>query len=107
MKEQVYRFLQTVPYGRVVTYGQIAAAIGRPGAARAVGNILHKNPDGDKYPCYKVVNSVGRLSAHYAFGGLDAQRERLEREGITVTDGRVELGVYGMRDADARAEPID
>ncbi len=100
MKEQVYRYLRIIPRGKVVTYGQLAARIGHPGAARAVGNILHRNPDGDKNPCYKVVKGDGRLSPRYAFGGLSAQRERLEREGITVTDGRVDLTRYGWQEDD-------
>lgn len=48
---QVLNFLTTIPKGKVATYGQIAEAIGYPGGARAVGNALHRNPDGDKYPC--------------------------------------------------------
>ncbi len=95
VRDRIYRFLRSIPPGRVVTYGQIAAYLGNPRMARAVGNILHANPDGDKNPCYKVVDRGGRLSPRYAFGGLDAQRKRLEREGITVTDGRVELSVFG------------
>ncbi len=91
MKETVLAFLLTVPKGKVVTYGQIAAHLGNPKLARAVGNALHQNPDGEKYPCYKVVSSRGRLSQHYAFGGLAEQRRRLERDGIAVTGGRVDL----------------
>lgn len=90
--ERVLNFLTTIPRGKVVTYGQIAEAIGRPGAARAVGNALHKNPDGNKYPCYKVVNSKGKLSGRFAFGGIMVQQERLEAEGIEVVNGRVDLG---------------
>ncbi len=95
MKQHVYAFLTTIPRGRVVTYGQIAAHLGDRRLARAVGTILHQNPDGDLYPCYKVVDRNGRLSEHYAFGGLAEQKRRLEAEGIQVTDGRVELAVYG------------
>ncbi len=95
MEERVYRLLMAIPHGRVVTYGQIAACLGNPRLSRVVGNILHKNPDGDRYPCYKVVDRHGCLAAHYAFGGLEAQRARLEREGIAVEDGRVDLGRFG------------
>ena len=82
MQSQVLEYLLTIPRGKVVTYGQIAEALGCPGAARAVGNALHKNPDGDKYPCYKVVNSKGELSGRFAFGGIMIQQERLEADGI-------------------------
>ena len=94
MKEKVYGFLKTVPKGKVVTYGQIAEAAGNPRAARAVGNILHSNPNGVEIPCYKVVDSKGRLSEHYAFGGIEKQKERLEKEGIEVKNYRVDLNKY-------------
>lgn len=94
MKESVYAYLRTVPRGKVVTYGQIAAAVGRPRAARAVGKILHANPDPAHIPCYKAVNRLGALSISYAFGGADAQQKRLEQEGIEVKNGRVDLWKY-------------
>lgn len=93
-KDSVYAYLAAIPKGKVVTYGQIAAYLGNPKLARAVGNILHSNPDGDRYPCYKVVNASGRLSAHYAFGGIDAQRERLEKDGVEVVNNTVDLKKY-------------
>lgn len=96
-QQKVLNFLLTIPRGKVVTYGQIAEAIGRPGAARAVGNALHTNPDGDKYPCYKVVSSKGELSGCFAFGGILEQRERLEADGIEVNNNRVDLEQYGFR----------
>ena len=94
MKEKVFFLLTRIPKGKVVTYGQLAAMLGNPGLSRYVGNVLHRNPDGERYPCYKVVNSQGKLSAHYAFGGMDAQAERLRQEGIPVEKGRVDLAVY-------------
>ncbi|MGN0641567.1 MAG: MGMT family protein [Huintestinicola sp.] len=97
MKEKVYHFLTTIPTGRVVTYGQIAEHLGNKKLARAVGKILHKNPDEEKYPCYKVVDSKGRLAENFAFGGIEGQKEKLERDGIAVNDYRVDLGKYQMR----------
>ena len=64
--------------------------------ARAVGNALHCNPDGDKYPCYKVVNSRGELSSSYAFGGLETQKRRLEADGIVVENDKVDLQKYAL-----------
>lgn len=95
-KAQLYELLTTVPQGKVVTYGRLALMLGNKNLARAVGNALHSNPDGDKYPCYKVVNSQGQLSAAYAFGGLEAQKRRLEADGIVVEDGKVDLKKYGI-----------
>ena len=94
-KQKVYDLLTTIPHGCVVTYGRLAEMLGNPRLARAVGNALHHNPDGDRYPCYKVVNGKGELSYAYAFGGIEAQKSRLEAEGIAVVDGKVDLGRYG------------
>jgi O-6-methylguanine DNA methyltransferase len=92
--QDVYNYLLLIPYGKVVTYGQIAEYLGNKNFARTVGNILHDNPDGNKYPCYKVVNSKGCLSEHYAFGGVNGQMQRLLNEGINVENNRVELSKY-------------
>ena len=97
MKEKVYAFLKTVPKGKVVTYGQIAAHLGNRHLSRAVGNILHRNPDPDQFPCHRVVNSKGQVAEHFAFGGGAAQRSLLEQEGIVFgCDGRINLEKYGM-----------
>ena len=96
MKEKVYDFLLTIPKGKVVTYGQIAEYLGNKKLARVVGNILHTNPDEDKYPCYKVVDSKGNLSKQFAFGGIEKQKEKLEKDGITVINYKVNLDEYKM-----------
>lgn len=95
MKQKVYDFLRTIPKGKVVTYGQIAEYLGNKKLSRVVGNILHVNPQPDVYPCYKVVNSKGKLSPNFGFGGLEGQKRRLEADGIPVLDGRVDLRSYG------------
>ena len=94
MQDKILAYLRKIPQGRVVTYGQIAAALGDPKLARAVGNALHRNPDGEKYPCYKVVSAQGKLSEHFAFGGLEGQKCRLEQDGIEVKNGAVCLEAY-------------
>lgn len=94
MKEKVYEFLRKIPKGKVVTYGQIAEYLGNKKLVRAVGNILHKNPDEHKYHCYKVVDSKGNLSKHYAFGGIERQKEKLEKDGIEVSNYKVNLNKY-------------
>lgn len=91
---EVYEYLLKIPDGKVVTYGQIANEIGNPGAARAVGNALHKNPQPDKYPCYKVVNNKGKLAKHFALG-IEEQKIRLQLSGVEVEDDKVDLNKYG------------
>ena len=95
-KEKVFEFLLTIPKGKVVTYGQIAEYLGNKKLVRAVGNILHKNPDETKYPCYKVVDSKGKLSKSFAFGGIEKQKAKLEKEGIIVINNKVNLDKYKM-----------
>lgn len=96
MKEEVYHFLTTIPKDKVVTYSQIAEHLGNKRLARVVGNILHNNPDENKYPCYKVVDSKGNLSKQFAFGGIEKQKEKLQNDGIEVVDYKVNLQKYKM-----------
>ena len=93
--QALYELLCTIPRGKVITYATLAEMLGNRAWARAVGNALHKNPDGEKYPCYKVVNSKGELSRAYAFGGMAEQKRRLEADGIRVENGKVDLKNYG------------
>jgi len=97
MKQKVYDFLCTIPKGKVVTYGQIAAHLGNKNLARAVGNILHNNPHPEIYPCYKVVSSQGRLAAHFGWGGIEKQRQLLLADGIEIVNDKVDLQKYGWR----------
>lgn len=79
--EKVYQITKRIPSGKVATYGQIAAKIGKPKAARAVGNALHNNPDPKTIPCYRVVNREGRLAP-----GFREQKEKLLKEGVGFKD---------------------
>ena len=94
IKQQVYDYLTRIPRGKVVTYGMIAEHLGNPKMARAIGNILHANPDGEKYPCYKVVNSKGELAERYAFGGKEEQKRLLQNDGVCTSDDKVDLKKY-------------
>ncbi len=94
--KRIYAAVKKIPYGRVATYAQIAEIAGNSKMSRAVGNALHKNPDPDNIPCYRVVNSKGELAGCFAFGGAGVQAKLLEAEGIIVTDGKVDLNKYKM-----------
>ncbi len=94
---RIYEAVKKVPRGKVATYAQIAEMAGNRKMCRAVGNALHKNPDPLHIPCYRIVNSQGRLSGEFAFGGEGAQQKLLEADGIVVTNGRVDLKKYGYR----------
>ena len=93
--KRIYEAVKKIPYGHVATYAQVAEAAGDRKMARAVGNALHKNPDPETIPCFRVVNAKGELSGEFAFGGPGVQAKLLEAEGIEVKDGRVNLQKYG------------
>ncbi len=78
-ERRVYEATRCIPFGKVATYGQIAKAIGRPRAQRAVGNALGKNPIGIVIPCHRVVasDSLGGYT-----GGLNHKKELLRLEGV-------------------------
>ena len=76
-----------IPRGKVTTYGDIAKAIGSPGAARAVGRILNINPNPVVVPCHRVVMSDGRLGG-YAFGS-ERKQLLLEKEGLTFSGNKL------------------
>lgn len=76
------RRLRKIPKGHVATYGRIAEMAGEPKMARAVGNALHKNPDPDNIPCFRVVNSKGELAGEFAFGGKELRQNYLKPMGL-------------------------
>jgi methylated-DNA-[protein]-cysteine S-methyltransferase len=75
----VLRELARVPYGKTTTYGALAAKVGHPRAARAVGTVMNRNRIPIVLPCHRVVGSTGALTG-YA-GGLDRKQLLLELEG--------------------------
>lgn len=94
--EDVYKVVQSIPKGKVMTYGQVARAVGRPRAARYVGYALHQNQDPNVTPCHRVVFRDGSLSKGYAFGGEGVQMERLKKEGVMFAGDKVDLAASGM-----------
>lgn len=94
--KRIYEAVKKIPKGHVATYGRIAEMAGEPKMARAVGNALHKNPDPENIPCFRVVNSKGELSGAFAFGGENEQARRLMADGVEVVNGKVDLKKYGI-----------
>ena len=95
--KRIYEAVKKIPRGKVATYGQVAELAGDKKMARAVGNALHRNPDPEHIPCYRVVNAKGELAGAFAFGGANVQEQLLAADGIMVVDGRVDLEKYGMK----------
>ena len=94
----VLEAVRAIPRGRTAGYGEIARRIGRPGAARAVGGAVGRNPVGLLVPCHRVIAGDGTLGGYgaAAWGGreaaLEVKRELLALEGVDVRGGRVSAG---------------
>lgn len=91
--QRVYQIIAAIPYGAVASYGDIAALAGSPRAARQVGGVLKRLPEGSRLPWHRVVNREGRIS----LTGPDFQRQRqaLLAEGIILSaEGIVDMARY-------------
>ncbi len=80
------QLLLQIPEGKVTTYKALAEAMGTKGY-RYVGQLLNQNPGPNEFPCYKVVNSNGKLGG-FAYG-CDDKIQRLKKDGIEVKDGKI------------------
>jgi len=82
--ERVWLVVKQIPRGKVASYGQIAAILGHPQAARTVGWALNalSGPQAEDVPWQRVINSAGRISISRADLSADIQRARLEAEGV-------------------------
>lgn len=89
----VFKYLEKVPRGKVVTYKLLAVAAGIKNP-RLVGSIIHKNTDPKKNPCHRVVKSDGTIAASYAFGGKSEQIKKLKEEGIEFTKNKINLSKF-------------
>jgi O-6-methylguanine DNA methyltransferase len=76
---RVYNVVRTIPRGKTMTYGEVARAVGRPGAARAVGNALNRNYD-PRIPCHRVVMSSGKIGGYNR--GAELKIRLLREEGV-------------------------
>ncbi len=81
---KVWKYLKKIPKGNVKTYSEVARAIGKPLAIRAVGNAIGKNPYPLSIPCHRVIRSDGSLGGYSGKGGVKRKRNLLKKEGIIV-----------------------
>jgi methylated-DNA-[protein]-cysteine S-methyltransferase len=87
----VYDIARTIPPGQTLTYGEIAKRIGEPGAARAVGEALGKNPFAIVVPCHRVLAAGGKLGGFSANGGVVTKLRLLEIEGARIGEAAPSL----------------
>jgi methylated-DNA-[protein]-cysteine S-methyltransferase len=83
-QQKVWRELQKIPFGQVVSYGEIARRIGRPRCARAVGQAVGSNPVGIIVPCHRVVASNGMIGGWSGGGGIAGKKALLRLEGVDL-----------------------
>ena len=94
--ERVYDLVRRIPRGRVASYGGVAAMLGRPRAARAVGQALRALPDDSDVPWWRVINARGEISVRGPGNIERLQRKLLEREGVRFnTSGRTDWERWG------------
>ena len=97
-QQRVWAALQTIPYGTTISYGELAARIGRPGASRAVGLANGRNPVSVIVPCHRIIGADGSLTGYG--GGLERKRLLLWLEGA-VTSRASSAGQLRLPDFDS------
>lgn len=88
--QRVYAHAREIPPGSTVTYGELARRLGAPGAARAVGQALARNPFSILVPCHRVLSAAGKMCGFSAHGGVATKERLLELEGY-VRGGQLRL----------------
>ena len=87
-QEKVLEIVRRIPKGKVLSYKQVARLAGKPGAFRAVGNILNRNRS-PKIPCYRVVRSNGKIGGYNK--GIKNKIALLKKENIIIYYGKIAL----------------
>ncbi|OUX53103.1 MAG: 6-O-methylguanine DNA methyltransferase [Pelagibacteraceae bacterium TMED287] len=83
-ERKVWRFISTIPKGKVLTYKQVAIGIEKPKSSRAVANACAKNPYAPNVPCHRVVRSDGKLGGYSGKGGIKTKKKLLKSEGVML-----------------------
>ena len=81
---KVWKYLQTIPKGKVKTYKEVAISIKSPKSARAVANACAKNPYAPKIPCHRVIRSDGTIGGYSGTGGIKEKQRLLRSEKVDI-----------------------
>ncbi|MDC0473071.1 methylated-DNA--[protein]-cysteine S-methyltransferase [Pelagibacteraceae bacterium] len=81
---KVWNYLKKIPYGKTKSYLEVAKAIGKPKAVRAVANAIGKNPYPIKIPCHRVIRSDRTVGGYSGKGGLKVKLKLLKKEGVLL-----------------------
>ena len=87
LEDKVYKKLLEVPPGKIITYGELAKAVGLKNGQRKIGQIMKNNPFPIIIPCHRVVKSDGTIGG-YAFG-IERKANMLSKEGIEISKGKI------------------
>lgn len=93
LKDKIYTNLRKVPKGKVITYKELAKSVNTK-AYRFVGTCMKENKTPIVIPCYKVILSDGKLGNYSGSGGVREKAKLLEKDGIKIVNGRVDLDKY-------------
>ena len=93
--ERCYLLLKKIPAGTVVTYKDIAHALGGR-AYRAVGSAMRKNPCAPLVPCHRVISSDGKIGNYSGNGGVQKKILLLKKEGVVIENGKIDLERFGF-----------
>jgi methylated-DNA-protein-cysteine methyltransferase-like protein len=87
--DHVFRYVQRIPRGKVLTYGALAKALRLPGGARSAGRAMAATPSGKGIPWHRVLGERGKILIREPYASL--QRKLLESEGVAIVESRVDL----------------
>jgi O-6-methylguanine DNA methyltransferase len=87
---KLYQTLQSIPRGKVTTYGILATYLET--SPRAIASMLAANTELDRYPCYRVVHTDGRIGGYR--GGVPEKIRRLEDDEVRINDGKIDFGEF-------------
>ena len=104
MRQAFYEIVAQIPYGKVVTYGQVATLAGYPGRARQVGYALAGMPEELDLPWHRVINAKGMISPRTQSKFHEFQHVLLEKEGVLFADSRIDLKKYRWTPAGEEAD---
>src|SRR6202051_3290123 len=93
--DPVYKLVQRIPRGRVLTYGALAKALRLPGGARTAGRAMASTPSGKGIPWHRVVGERGKILIRGPYAML--QKKLLESEGVKLIESRVDLKLHAWK----------
>lgn len=96
LQKRILSLVKTVPLGKVVSYGQVATALGMPRAARQIGQAMSRMETAADFPWWRVLNNQGYISIRgNEFASKQTQKELLEAEGVEVSaDFKLDIACY-------------